>query len=138
MSAVLEVCTTLHTFTCGHCSGVYAIAERYRAKREEEGNGWHCPYCQSKWGYFGKTEAQKLRDELTRKDAQLDQERARQRELRERIQQRDNVIRAERGAKTKLKKRIAAGVCPCCNRTFQDLARHMKGQHPEFAKAPTP
>jgi hypothetical protein len=136
MSAVLQV--TLHTVTCGKCSGVYAITETYRADCLEYARGWHCPYCQSAWGYFGKTEAQKLRDELTRKNAQLDQERAYQRELRQRIQQRENVIRAERGAKTKLKKRIAAGVCPCCNRSFQDLARHMKGQHPEFAKAPTP
>jgi hypothetical protein len=23
--------------------------------------------------------------------------------------------------------------CPCCNRTFQQLARHMKAKHPEHA-----
>ncbi|HEX9950777.1 MAG TPA: hypothetical protein VGB53_03340 [Rubricoccaceae bacterium] len=34
---------------------------------------------------------------------------------------------AQKGAHTRTKKRIAAGVCPCCNRTFQDLARHMAG-----------
>lgn len=34
-------------------------------------------------------------------------------------------------------KRIAAGVCPCCNRTVSQLAEHMKTMHPEIAKAPT-
>ncbi len=31
-------------------------------------------------------------------------------------------------------KRIANGVCTCCNRTFQDLAAHMKTKHPEIFK----
>jgi hypothetical protein len=44
---------------------------------------------------------------------------------------------ATRGHLTRTKKRVAAGVCPCCNRTFQNLARHMKGQHPEYAEAVT-
>lgn len=29
-----------------------------------------------------------------------------------------------------MKKRIANGVCPCCNRTFDDLAAHMSDKHP--------
>src|SRR5215467_4797495 len=32
----------------------------------------------------------------------------------------------ERKAKERLQKRASAGVCPHCNRTFQQLARHMK------------
>jgi hypothetical protein len=49
--------------------------------------------------------------------------------------QRDSTERSlatTRGHMTRLKKRVAAGVCPCCNRTFQDLAKHMKGQHPKY------
>lgn len=30
-------------------------------------------------------------------------------------------------------RRIAAGVCPCCRRSFTDLARHMSSQHPDYA-----
>ena len=41
---------------------------------------------------------------------------------------------ATKGHMTRLKKRVVAGVCPCCNKTFQDLAKHMKGQHPEYVK----
>lgn len=28
--------------------------------------------------------------------------------------------------------RVGAGVCPCCKRTFQQLARHMKCKHPKY------
>lgn len=38
---------------------------------------------------------------------------------------------AYKGAATRLKNRAKAGVCPCCNRTFQNLARHMASQHPD-------
>jgi len=31
-----------------------------------------------------------------------------------------------------LRKRTAAGVCPCCHRTFRQLATHMKTKHPRF------
>jgi quinolinate synthase len=40
-----------------------------------------------------------------------------------------------RGQLRREKKRVAAGVCPCCNRTFQQLSRHMKNKHPEYKPA---
>lgn len=39
---------------------------------------------------------------------------------------------ATKGQLTKTKKRIANGVCPCCNRSFANLERHMAGQHPDY------
>ena len=39
--------------------------------------------------------------------------------------------KSEREAK-KLKKRASAGTCPCCQRTFSNMATHMKRQHPQF------
>jgi hypothetical protein len=38
-------------------------------------------------------------------------------------------------ARNKLKateRRVAHGVCPCCQRSFKQLRRHMEGQHPTF------
>jgi hypothetical protein len=32
----------------------------------------------------------------------------------------------------KLKKRASAGTCPCCQRTFSNMATHMRKQHPQF------
>lgn len=37
-----------------------------------------------------------------------------------------------KGQATRLARRARAGVCPCCNRVFAELARHMTTEHPEF------
>lgn len=34
------------------------------------------------------------------------------------------------------KKRSAAGLCPCCNRTFSNMTRHMKSEHPDYNVVP--
>jgi hypothetical protein len=39
---------------------------------------------------------------------------------------------ATKGHLARQRKRAQAGVCPCCNRTFQQLARHMANKHPDF------
>lgn len=36
---------------------------------------------------------------------------------------------------TRTRNRIAAGVCPCCNRTFQNLADHMRTLHADYVAA---
>jgi hypothetical protein len=41
---------------------------------------------------------------------------------------------ATKGQLTKAKKRAFAGVCPCCNRSFVDVRRHMVTKHPEQLK----
>lgn len=124
----------LTEMNCGLCGGTYAINERYRAQKAQEGGGWHCPYCQGSWGYFGdhnenarlkrELAAQKKRTEWAEQATKQAQQRADSWKLRE---------RAQRAAKTRIKKRVAAGVCPCCTRSFANLARHMKGQHPDYA-----
>lgn len=40
-------------------------------------------------------------------------------------------VRAEKEAK-RLRKRASAGTCPCCQRTFANMATHMKREHPQF------
>jgi hypothetical protein len=43
-------------------------------------------------------------------------------------------VRAEKAeaAAKRLKKRASAGTCPCCSRTFANMAEHMKQKHPEL------
>ena len=43
--------------------------------------------------------------------------------------------KAERALKSH-KKRSAAGLCPCCNRTFSNMTRHMKSEHPNYNVVP--
>ncbi len=122
------VTETLTKITCGKCGGCYAIAERYRQEKQDETGHWHCPYCQQQWGFYGKTEAQKQRHR-----AEVAESRERAAQCRTRAMERSR--NALKGVVTKTKRRIGKGVCPCCNRTFQDLQRHMAGKHPEYADA---
>lgn len=72
-------------------------------------------------------------------DLQVELEEALQK-TKERVERKDQEITflnrqiaAQRGQTTKLKNRIAKGVCPCCQRSFQNLKRHMESQHPDFS-----
>jgi DNA repair exonuclease SbcCD ATPase subunit len=87
----------------------------------------------------GKSEEQKLREQLEaerRERARAQQNiamwqdearEAKERATRERIR-----ANAYKGHATRITKRAKAGVCPCCNRTFQSLAKHMAAKHPQF------
>lgn len=122
----------LTTISCGHCGGTYAINERYRKQKHEEGGSWNCPYCQIGWGYSSNGENAKLKRELEaeRKRREWFEKNARsEREARETTQRR---LIAQRGASTRLRNRIKNGVCPCCTRTFVNLKQHMTTQHPDF------
>lgn len=123
---------TLTAINCGECGGTYCINERYRAQRYEKGGGWHCPYCQCSWGYFGDTEAAKLKKALEaeqRNTAFYKNNAASERASRECTERR---LIAAKGAKIRLRNRIKNGVCPCCTRSFENLANHIKTKHPDF------
>lgn len=121
--------TTLEVVECYSCKMLYAIpASLKRAAIAWPGNqprGWTlcCPLGHE-WHYTGLNLEQKLRNERQRREATqalLDHE------------QRSHA--ATRGHVTRKKKqlaRVANGVCPCCNRHFTNLERHMTTKHPDF------
>jgi hypothetical protein len=128
--------TTLTTITCGECGGVYAIAEKFREQSQKEGTTWRCPYpgCHVHWGYANNSENAQLKRQLEaeRQRVERAENRARMAASRQGIAERS--ARAYKGQVTKVKRRVGNGVCPCCNRTFSDLARHMKGKHPDYGE----
>ncbi len=110
---------------CGCQHTVYLSAE-HDEKRQRDHKSFYCTVCGRSNVYPGKSDLEKLRGQLVSTRDQLDT-------MREDRNFKEMQRRAEKGHKTRIKKRVANGVCPCCNRSFKDLARHMKGQHPEFA-----
>jgi hypothetical protein len=42
------------------------------------------------------------------------------------------AVRALKDGSVRARKRSIAGTCPCCKRTFRQMALHMAKQHPEF------
>lgn len=122
MSIHLEQEFTLISPGC--CNGPdFAMPEptvRYLKKKRQ---AWHCPWCgQGRVFRVGESEEQKqirrLESDLTReKIAKLEAE-----------QRAENIGRQY----SRIRERVKNGVCPCCNRTFENLARHMKTKHPDF------
>jgi hypothetical protein len=62
--------------------------------------------------------------------------------LKQQMAHMEDQLRAQKAQTTKAKKvaeklkvRASAGVCPCCNRTFNNMARHMRTKHPDFKTA---
>lgn len=95
---------------------------------------FYCAYGHKQFYIEGESDETKLRrerDRLTQRLAEKDDEITRQRELREAAERR---TAAARGQVTKIKNRVGHGVCPCCNRSFENLARHMASQHADFAQ----
>jgi hypothetical protein len=112
--------------------GLHRSAHAYNG---ETPNGWKlcCPVGHT-WWYAGETEEQRLerllkvqRDRAGRLAAERDQA------------QQEVTVHKRRATRFKndrdrIKRRVAAGVCPCCNRSFQDVRRHMERQHPGFGE----
>lgn len=112
------------------CGVLFAAPSKLLNSRRETGDDFYCPN-----GHvlvFTDYENKRLKKKL-------DRERERSGRLAAELDQTEAARRAEKAAKTRIKQdrdrtraRIAEGVCPCCNRTFKDVARHMKSQHPDF------
>ena len=126
MNLSIDISTTLTSISCGECGGIYAITERYRKQKHDKGGYWNCPYCQSNWGY-GESEIDRLKKKV-------EQEKKRTEWAKQDLKNTENKLRAAKGQVTKIKNRVSKGVCPCCNRTFQNLHRHMENQHPKWNK----
>lgn len=100
----------------------------YNHAKESPNNHIYCPighkfiFCDT-WQEKAEKEQARLADERRRHEA-----------TRDLLQAEEQSHRATRGHLTRHKKRASAGVCPCCNRTFQNVARHMSTKHPDFAR----
>jgi hypothetical protein len=133
MSAVRDITwsTTIKAVVCGDCRMPFGLPENLYNARRADGGQFCCPN-----GHFicwGDNETKRLKEEkeiLERRLKWAREDGTYQRELRLAAERK---AAAQKGVTTKLKKRIANGVCPCCQRSFADLHRHMKGQHPDFA-----
>ena len=130
--AVLSLKTELEfeTFICGTCGVEYAIRRQFVAKLRETHAHFHCPSAHPTY-FPAKTEAELLKEKL----AAVEKERDTAIKRKEWAEQAEGIATKERDkARTerdRLRKRAQNGACPCCKRTFSNLARHMAIKHPE-------
>ena len=114
---------------CWHegCGLVFGMSKRFQKASANNRTSFYCP--RGHHLRYGKGELDRLRDELAASEA-----RGSARLKRLRSERRSHS--ATKGHVTRQKKRAAAGVCPCCNRSFVALAKHMKTKHPDYAAEP--
>lgn len=122
----LSVEQSHEAITCSKCGVTFSLPSTFVAGLRNSHDTFYCPNGHPQY-FPGETEAERLRKQLEEKERQLQFERQRATTNYEQRQKAEKRVRS-------LEKRASAGVCPCCKRTFQQVARHMKTKHPEFAK----
>lgn len=120
--------------TCCNCGIAFAMTADFRndrLKRKPNDKSFYCPrgHPQHFTGESEETKLRRERDRLKQEQAYLE-DRARQ--AREEAEHERRRANGYKGHAARITKRAKAGVCPCCNRTFVQLARHMATQHPQF------
>ena len=122
----------LETIECGACGVVFALSTAFIEARRQDHKTWWCPNgCER--CYPAKSKEEILQDKLAAAAKDREWLEAERRRL---IDAKAVVVRsrdAYKGQVTRLKNRASAGVCPCCNRHFTALERHMATKHPGYA-----
>lgn len=104
----------------------------HRAAKHSEKIAFYCAYGHQQYYPQGDSEATILRRELDRAKQRLAHK---DDQIKDALDQRDTAERrraAAQGQVTRIKNRVSNGTCPCCNRSFQNLQRHMANKHPDF------
>ena len=136
MSAI-EARVQLQVYTCATCGILFALEERWVQMRSERDNGvargWHCPA--GHVNVYRKNDLDRAKEQLALEHLLLERTRAARDRAQDLASKRERQLSAQKGVTTRIKNRIARGVCPCCNRSFENLHRHMQTKHPDYAEA---
>lgn len=110
------------TMQCCTCHLPFAVTARFEKDRRSDRETFYCPQGHAQSFRAGADEETRLRRELDRERELREAEAAR---LQRVVLERDQIAKAH----GKMRVRVMNGVCPCCNRTFQNLLRHMQTEH---------
>lgn len=132
---------TLALVHCGGCGLSFGLTTAFRDTRLADHKQFNCPNgCYVNWS--GKSESELLKEELAAKEAQLTSARSNRDYYQEKyhatekkLDYKGRVLTRKTNELHKVKTRIRHGVCPCCNRSFADLHKHMNSKHPGFSKS---
>jgi transcription elongation factor Elf1 len=128
-TATLNRTVNLKVMECGTCGIAFALPQSLYDHCYNEGGYWTCPLGHSRGWDKGnkKAYARELEEKVAQLESKIDIEK-------NRVQSAQREAAAARGQVTKIKNRVGKGICPCCNRSFQNLRRHMTTQHPDYSK----
>ena len=111
---------------CISCGIPFFMPEYHRKQLLKSHNSFYCPNGHS-MVYNGKSDEQKEIDRLKSEiDWQIKDKEGITEQLLETITEKNKLSRQL--------KRVHKGVCPCCNRSFVNLAKHMETKHKDQVK----
>lgn len=114
----------LELVDCANCGVIFGLPAHLAEARRRIGGSCYCPN-----GHYLSWKS----TELDRLQREVNAARVAVAAARDQLGAAERSNAALRGVITKERKRVGNGVCPCCNRTFANLARHMDGVHPGYA-----
>lgn len=115
---------------CASCGMTFGMSDDFVGRRRKDGGSFYCPAGHP--NHFRENENDRIRrerDQLKQNQAYYEDRIKREQQAREAA---ERLASNRKGQVTKLRNRAAAGVCPCCNRTVSQMARHMATKHPGF------
>lgn len=121
---------TLSIIECADCHMDFGTTPQFQSDRRDDHRTFYCPAGHHNH-YPQQSTEERLRRELAAAEGKAASERAKAKTA-------ENRRRAAKGQLTKAKKRIVNGVCPCCNRHFENVERHMTSKHPDYAETRLP
>ena len=129
--------TFVNCGTCCTCGAPIWLSSNKHKLCNERNQGFYCENGHQL--FFQATDLMKAQREVQDLKQQLDREKklkewAKQDAVNadKRATKEARRSRAYKGIVKRTKGRISNGVCPCCNRTFQNLMTHMKHEHPAY------
>jgi uncharacterized protein with PIN domain len=120
----------INAHDCPSCGVIYGLADDYEQRRRQDGATWYCPNGHSV-SYNGTHEAElkKARAEVEAAKERLEAEQGWSARLSTSLENERKQHASTKGQLTKTRKRIQGGVCPDCNRHFENVERHMQTKH---------
>ena len=123
---MISLDVSFETIDPGCCDQIFAVPRAQCQSWRREHSTWHCPGCGSQRHFGGESDLERLE-----RQAKYAEEARRSANRRHESERRSHT--ATKGHLTRSKKRHAAGVCPCCKRTFKQLVSHMNKKHPGYS-----
>lgn len=117
---------------CCNCDIPFFLPDYKEEKCLEDGSNFYCPSGHPM--VFTDNEVTKLKRELQKEKQRREWAERNGENLLKARQKTERTLVATKGHVTRIKNRVGNGVCPCCNRTFQNVKRHMNCKHPDWKK----
>lgn len=134
MTVELPVKFVTHTCCAAGCHIAFAVPAEWDQQKRRDHSSFYCPngHRQRYTGESDLEKAERLRKEAERRESErVNSVQAQLNETRHALEVAKRQAAIEKGKLTRHRNRVNRGVCPCCTRTFQNLARHIETQHPE-------